>query len=83
MEQLTYVGAMASKHNRRNGYVNIGAGRPPVQLQLAKKVESGVFIEMADLLPERLGDKQKGYHRSKHSKQSLSIRDGFNVSPLM
>jgi len=59
---------MASKHNRRNGYVKIGAGRPPVPPQLAKKIESGVFIEMADLLPEYFGDKQKRCHRSKHSK---------------
>ena len=28
---------------------------------------------MADILPECLGDKQKGYHRRKHSKRSLNI----------
>ena len=28
---------------------------------------------MADLLPERLGDKERGHHRNKHSKRSLSI----------
>jgi len=54
---LTRVGAMASKHNARDDYVNIGAGRPPVSLRLAQRIESGVFIEMADLLPECLGDK--------------------------
>ena len=59
-----------SKHNARNDY---GAGHPPVPLQLAKKIETEVFIEMVDLLPERLGDKEKGCHRSKHSKRSLSI----------
>jgi len=53
--------------------VNIGAGRPPVPLRLAQRIESGVFIEMADLLPERLGDKERGHHRGKHSKRSLSI----------
>ena len=34
--------------------VSIGAGRPPVPTKLMK-IESGVFIEMAELLPERLG----------------------------
>ena len=35
--------------------VSIGAGRPPVPAKLVQKIESGVFVEMAELLPERLG----------------------------
>jgi len=58
-EQLTHVGAMASKRNARGDYVNIGAGRPPVPLRLAQRIKSGVFIEIADLLPERLGTKKE------------------------
>ena len=62
MEQLGHVGTMSSKHYKRidaSSYVNIGAGCPPVPLWLAKRIESGAFIEMADLLPERLGEKQR------------------------
>ena len=33
----------------------LGAGLPPVPAKLVSKVESGAFIEMADLLPEQLG----------------------------
>ena len=50
---------MANKCNARNDYFNIRAGRPPVTLWLAQRIESGVFKEMADLLPERLGDKEE------------------------
>ena len=60
---------MTSKCNTRNDYVNIGAGRPPVPMRLAQRIESRVFTEMADLLPEHLSDKERGHHRSKHSKQ--------------
>ena len=35
--------------------VSIGAGRPPVPTKLMNKIESGVFVEMAELLPEWLG----------------------------
>ena len=31
------------------------AGLPPVLTKLVSKIESGAFIEMADLLPEQLG----------------------------
>ena len=75
-EQLGHVGTMLSKHYKRinaSSYVNIGAGRPPVPLWLAKKIESGAFIEVADLLPERLGEKQKDAHRTKRQKRSLTI----------
>ena len=33
----------------------LGAGLPPVPAKLVSKIESGAFIEMADLLPEQLG----------------------------
>ena len=54
--------------------VSIGAGRPPVPTKLMNKIESGVFVEMAELLPERLGvlgtdDDAK----QKPKKRSLSI----------
>ena len=61
-EQLGHVGTMSSKHYKRidaSSYVDIGAGRPPVPLWLAKRIESRAFIEMADLPPERLGEKQR------------------------
>ena len=35
--------------------VSVGAGRPPVPSILVKKSESGAFVEMTELLPERLG----------------------------
>ena len=34
---------------------SLGAGLPPVPAKLVSKIESGAFIDMADLLPERLG----------------------------
>ena len=35
--------------------VFIGGGCPPVPVRLVKKIESGAFVEMAELLPEQLG----------------------------
>ena len=33
---------------------SIGAGHPPVPGKLVKKIESGAFVDMVELLPERL-----------------------------
>ena len=35
--------------------VSVGAGLPPVPSRLVKQIESGAFVEMTELLPERLG----------------------------
>ena len=80
-DQLNHVGVMASSHISQkekridaSSDVSIGAGRPPVPMQLAKKIESGAFIEMSDLLPERMGiHRRRDDHGSKHSKRSLTI----------
>ena len=59
--------------------MSIGAGRPPVPMRLAKKIVAGAFIEMSDLLPERLGiSRRRDDHRSKHSTRSLSILQCFS-----
>lgn len=68
-DQLSHIGVMgehqapcdpsaATHHNI------LGAGLPPVPAKLAYKIESGAFIEMADLLPERLGS----YHNEEETK---------------
>ena len=35
--------------------VSIGQGLPPVPKKLANKIESGEYLDMAELLPDRLG----------------------------
>ena len=35
--------------------LSIGAGLPPVPLKLVKRIHAGEFIDMSELLPDRLG----------------------------
>ena len=35
--------------------LSIGAGLPPVPLKLVKRIQVGEFIDMSELLPDRLG----------------------------
>ena len=44
-----------SSINKDDGNVLVGASYPPVPNKLVKRIRDGEFIEMADLLPERLG----------------------------
>ena len=45
----------SSSINKDDGNVLVGASHPPIPNKLVKKIRDGEFIEMADLLPERLG----------------------------
>lgn len=54
--------------------VVIGAGRPPVPARLARKIQSGAFVEMANLLPDGVGTTwRKDGRTSKRSRRSLTI----------
>ena len=54
--------------------VVIEAGRPPVPTYLARRIESGAFVEMANLMPDHLSTTQrKDDRRGKRSRQSLTI----------
>lgn len=51
--------------------VHLGGGLPPIPSKLVKKIEEGHFIELAELLPERLSsywenDDQNKSTKSKH-----------------
>ena len=35
--------------------MTIGAGLPPIPSKLVSKIEAGEFVDMAELLPDRLG----------------------------
>ena len=41
--------------NTSDGYVMIGAGLPPVPAKLVSKIEAGEYVDMTELLPDRLG----------------------------
>ena len=60
---------------------SIGAGFPPVPLKLIERIQAGDFIDMAELLPERLGfnafncpmsDDKDGKHSSKSRKRQVT-----------
>jgi len=80
-DQLNHFGVMIRDHTVHNNHrknasssVSIGAGCPPVAMRLVRKIASVAFIEMSDLLPERMGiHRRRDDHKSKHSKCSLSI----------
>ena len=44
-----------SSINKDDGRVLVGASYPPVRNKLVKKIRDGEFLEIANLLPERLG----------------------------
>ena len=52
---------------------SIGAGRPPVPGKLVKKIESGAFVDMVELLPECLDTADSKDAKLKKEKRSLSI----------
>ena len=72
---------MASSHTSQKqkridalSNISIGAGHLPVPMRLAKKIESGAFMELSDLLPELMGiHRRRDDHRSKCSKRFLAI----------
>ena len=47
---------------------HLGGGLPPVPGKLARKIEEGQFIEMAELLPEHLSTQCEGDDQSKAAK---------------
>ena len=60
---------------------SIGAGLPPIPFRLIDRIQAGEFIDMAELLPERLGfnvfnspmsDDKDGKHSSKSRKRQVT-----------
>ena len=39
----------------REGEAHMGAGLPPVPARLVTRIEAGEFIDMAELVPDKLG----------------------------
>ena len=52
---MTISATIADTREASHSAVPIGQGRPPVPKKLANKIESGEFVDMAELLPDRLG----------------------------
>lgn len=38
-----------------NDCISIGVGLPPISAKLVSKIEAGEYIDMAELIPDRLG----------------------------
>ena len=79
-DQLSHVGIMASSHTSHNqkrkdvlSDISIGVGFPPVLMRLAKKIESGAFTEMSDLLPKHMGIHRWQNDRSKCSEPQPNV----------
>ena len=52
---VTTTSAIAAISQDTTQTVFIGQGLPPVPKKLASKIESGEFVDMLELLPDRLG----------------------------
>ena len=78
-ELLDHIGTLDGDEDSTSALVSssdvvIGAGRPPVPAHLARRIESGAFVEMANLLPDRLGTTQRKDDRGgKRSRRALTI----------
>jgi len=72
-DQLDHIRTLDEESTSGSLDVIIGAGRPPVPARLARKIESGAFVEMSDLLPDRPGTTRKDDKRSKRTRRSLTI----------
>ena len=61
----------ASKNDEaaKEALVSIGAGLPPVPRKLVTRIQAGDYIDMAELLPERLGADSEGGREDKKSKR--------------
>ena len=76
-QQLSHIGLIRASnplatHGKPQSF-SIGAGRPPVPTKLVQKIESGAFVDMVELLPERLDTADSEDTRLKRKKRSLSI----------
>ena len=63
--------------NTSDGYVMIGAGLPPVPAKLVSKIEAGEYVDMTELLPDRLGickstSTDNSFKGSRQKKKALS-----------
>ena len=72
-DQLDYIGRLDEESSSGSLDVIIGAGRPPVPARLTRKIVSGGFVEMSDLLLYHPGTTRKDDKCSKHTRWSLTI----------
>ena len=79
-QQLSHIGLIGASnplatHSRSTEVQSIsnGAGRPPVPAKLVNKIESGAYVDMVELLPERLDTTDSEDVKLKRKKRSLSI----------
>ena len=64
----------ASKNDEvaKKALISIGAGLPPIQCKLVTRIQAGDYIDMAELLPERLGADSEGGNEDKKAKRPIS-----------
>ena len=58
LDHLGIIGEQTPPHTdpeEPTAALSIGAGLPPVPCKLVKRIQAGEFIDMAELLPDRLG----------------------------
>ena len=72
-QQLSHIGLIRASnplatHGKPQSF-SIGAGRPPVPTKLIQKIESGAFVDMVELLPERLDTADSEDTRLKRKKK--------------
>ena len=60
--------------------LSTGAGHPPVPAKLVNKIESGAYMDMLELLPERLDTTDSEDVKSKRKKRSFSILEWLQWS---
>ena len=85
-------------HNRKDGAISsasdsplnnplqviFGASLPPVPSRLVKRIEEGEFIELSDLLPERLAitSAEEDQSKSSKSRRMLTYYIHLGVDPV-
>ena len=83
-QQLSHIGLIRASnplatHGKPQSF-SIGAGRPPVPTKLVQKIESGAFVDMVELLPERLDTADSEDTRLKRKKGRSPYWNGFSVT---
>ena len=69
---LAHIGTIAQKkadEADKSTPISIGAGLPPVPKKLVERIQSGDFIDMAELLPDRLGTQGNTPSKDEKSKR--------------
>ena len=59
--------------------VSVGGGFPPVPLKLVNKIESGEFVDMDDLLPDKLGSTRPQMHDDQSTTTKSRRRSVTNI----